>query len=654
MSVFRVPQATVWGAYRLTRLITSGRTARVYEGYRLGAHGFERRVVIKRIHAELAGEHDCLVRCCAEARLQASFNHPNLLQVVDFEEYDGELFLALEYVDGMTCADLVERVAARRRRVDVGVALFVVREVLRGLEYIHELEDEHGVPRALVHGVLEPSKVLIGSAGQVKLGEFGLRRAAGTSSAPRGAGRSRYASPERLLGKSLDPRSDVYGAGIVLAEMLLTGPLFNGSTDREVEAAVKAGDLSRLRTHGWHLPDDVRRILELALSVHPEERYPSIAAFRDEVEAALQATGGPSSSYELVEWLSSLGLVDLQSGVWEKEAPAPNTPRSSYRPTQARQYRVRTAAGHVEEPCTAAALLRRIATGALEDDVWIARGEEPFAPLTNVPELQGLWARHPYRFWDPPDPGAARCPIEEHSLPQRLFAITLANRSGLLRAQSASRQIRIYFEQGKPVFSSSTNADSLLGVQLEAAKIVSAGAIEACLALGWNREEPLGERLVARGFLSKAALHSSLELQMEHRLTELASFRCGELVFTEGARPAMREVPVLRSGPALVARALLRAYSLEELGRLLLPLWHSELRLTRRADVVLPLLELGEEHGAWLERARAGVLPSAIVREVQGDRALLTRALGSLVVGLASGALGAPGFQRGRMTPQER
>lgn len=625
----------------MTRLIASGRTARVYEGHRLGAHGFERRVVIKRIHPELACEHDYLVRCCAEARLQASFNHPNLLQVVDFEEHEGELFLALEYVDGMTCAELVERVAARHRRIDVGVALFIAREILRGLEYIHELEDEHGVPRGLLHGVLEPSKVLIGAAGQVKLGEFGLRRAAGMAQTPRALGRSRYAPPERLLGKAVGPRSDVYGAGVVLAELLLTGPLFTGATDREIEAAVKAGDLSRLRTHGWHLLDDVRRILELALAVHPEERYPSVTSFRDEVESALRATRGPTSSYEFSEWLSSLGLVELQSGVWEKAAAEARTPRSSYRPTQARQYRVRAATGEVEPPCTAAALLRRIATGALTDDVWIARGDEAFAPLGSLPELQGLWARHPYRFWDPLDPGAQRCAIEEHSLPRRLLAITLSNRSGLLRAQSASKQVRVYFEQGKPVFSSSTNADTLLGARLQAAQVVSAGVIEACLALGWNREEPLGERLVARGFLSKAALHSALEAQMERRLTELASFRYGELVFTEGARPAMREIPVLRSGPALIARALLRAYSLEELGRLLLPLWHSELRLTRGASFVLPRLELEEEYGVWLERARTGVSPSALAREIQGNRAMLTRALGSLVIGLAAGALGA-------------
>lgn len=632
-------KAEVLGAYRLSRLIADGNLARLYEGHLIGTRGFEKRVAVKRVHPELAADPTWVSAFCAEARLQAALRHPNLVEVIDFEAGDGELLLAFEYVDGMTAADLILRVGARRRRIEVGVALFITRELLQGLEYIHGAADDLG-PLGLLHGTLAPSEVLIGRAGQVKLGEFGLRRAAAATGglAPTSQ-RTGYTAPELLQGHPADRRSDVFGAGVVLAELLLTGPLFTETSSPETVAAMTAGDLSRLRTYGWHLSDEVRHILEAALAVSPRERYPNAAAFREDVESALRASQGPRSRHELADWLASLGLVHLQSEVRSTGAPAATADlRSSYRPVPTRQYVIKTVDA-IEGPLSAATLIERIATGALPTQVTVSRGGEPFVPLRSVPELQELADKPPYRFADELDPRALQLAGDTESLARHLLAITLSKSSGLLRVSSADAQVRVYFEEGSPVFAASTDPSTLLGRQLVASGVVSAGAIESALMSGWRRDEPLGAGLVLRGFLSPAALQAALERQMESRLERLVTLRGGSVVFLAGARCAMAPVPARRSGPALVTRVLMGAHSAEELGTTLLPHWHRELRTTSHAASLVRRLELDERHVAWLEPARQGISVASLVNGAIGDRARIAELLGLVLVGLAAGVL---------------
>lgn len=642
----RRPEAL--GDYQLTRVLGTNELARLYEAHRLGPHGFEKRVALKRLRRELAGDPQWVSSLSREVQRLASLNHPNLVQIVDFEASGGELFLAVEYVDGLTVDQLVHRVAVRRRRVEPGVALLIVRELLRGLEYLHGATDDHGRPLGLVHGSVEPSHVLIGAAGQVKLGEFALRRAFehNQPSHPGGGGlpfvppgpRPGYGSPEQLQRRPADRKSDLFGAGIVLAELLLTRSLFGGGSEEEARAAVLTGDLSRLRTYGWHLSDDVRRILEQALAVSPHERYASASEFRADVEAALLASQGPTSGHELVEWLAGLGLIDCESGVLPVARPYDEGigRRSSYRPSQARQYRVRGLDGAVQGPLTAATLLERIATGRLDDSVHVARGEEPFAPLRSIPELEGLASREPYRFREAPDVGIPDHPVELGSLAAHLLSLAVRRCSGLLRAEYGQEQARIYFAEGRPVFSSCTDPSFLLGAQLVTSGVVTSGAIEACLAKGWRADEPLGESLVLRGFLSRAALHSALETQLERRLTSIARLRTGRLVFLPGVRSGFPDIPSLRTGPALVARAVLQAYTAEELGRVLMPFWHQRLRPSSRAHELFEVLELEPVEGYWLQRALEGASLATLVNEAAGDRGTIASALGAVLIGLAT------------------
>ena len=313
------PQAVEpFGQYELVRLIAIGGMAELFEARRQGAMGFARRVAIKRILPALSTDPRLQAMFCDEARIHANLAHPNIVEVLDFGQVNGRLFMALEYVDGLTCSQLIEALLNRRRAVDPNVALFILREVLRGLSYLHSACDAWGRPLGLVHRDIAPNNVLISKVGQIKIADFGIyySRAIQRRTAPGELkGKLGYASPEQARGEQVDGRSDLFSVAVMAAEMLIGKALFQGDTPFEVLANLNRGDLSMLHSYGAHLPDDVRAVLARALAVDPAERYENAASFAIDVQWLVQRHGLELESYDFAEWMADLGLIALKSGI---------------------------------------------------------------------------------------------------------------------------------------------------------------------------------------------------------------------------------------------------------------------------------------------------------------------------------------------------
>jgi eukaryotic-like serine/threonine-protein kinase len=322
------------GDYELIRKLATGGMAEVYEARRVGPHGFAKRFAVKRILPQLAGDQRLVEMFCDEARIHAGLGHPNLVQVVDFGEHDGELFMALEYVDGMSCAELMLRLAARQRSVELTAALHIGREVLQALAYAHAARDEQGRQYRLVHRDVAPSNILIGKSGEVKLGDFGIVRAALIESrtAPGEIkGKIGYVSPEQAMGRPLDGRSDLFSLAVVLAEMLIGRALFPGQSEFEILSNLHSGNVSALEIHGRHVPEDVRAVLRRALAPRPDDRFAHAAAFLAEIEAAAQRHELELGAHVFAEWLKDMGLLAVQSatrGFFSSAAQRPTIPES--------------------------------------------------------------------------------------------------------------------------------------------------------------------------------------------------------------------------------------------------------------------------------------------------------------------------------------
>ena len=260
-------------AYRIERLIGRGGFGAVYlaEDTRLG-----RRVALKVITPELAGDPDVRRRFVAESRAAASLDHPNIIPIFEADEVEGHLFLAMRYVPG---PDLEGRLAAQGR-LPIDATVSIVNQVASALDAAHAV--------GLVHRDVKPGNILLASGSKpglehAYLADFGLtKQARGQRSATKEGqlvGSVGYVAPEQILGRAVDSRADVYSLGCVAFECLGGRPPF--SRDSEVAQVLAHLDdpppsLAELR------PDtsaEVDQVIGRALSKDAEARYPSAGAF---------------------------------------------------------------------------------------------------------------------------------------------------------------------------------------------------------------------------------------------------------------------------------------------------------------------------------------------------------------------------------------
>ena len=305
------------GPYLLGERLGLGGMAEVFVATRPGPHGFNKRFAVKRILPELARDARFVAMFCDEARICAGLSHPNIVQVVDFGESDGEVFMALEYVDGVSLARLLRAVAAARRRFPVPVALFIAHEVLRALDFAHSAHDDQGRSLGIVHRDVSPGNVLIGRAGEVKLGDFGILLSAFVDRRTYPGelkGKVGYMSPEQAMGGAVDRRSDLFALGIVLAEMLLARPLFSGKNEFEILTKIHQADIRNIDKYGHGIPSEVLDLARTALHRDPARRYPSAQAFALAIQSVSEKLGLPIGPDELVSWLSAVGALPSRSG----------------------------------------------------------------------------------------------------------------------------------------------------------------------------------------------------------------------------------------------------------------------------------------------------------------------------------------------------
>jgi serine/threonine-protein kinase len=315
MGLLRAEAGTSIGAYEIERKLGTGGMAEVYLARRSGPRGFSKRVAIKRILPELSEDSQLIQMFCDEARVAATLSHPNIVQILEFGEHDGEFYIVMEYVEGVSCSMLLRTVAQRGDTIPIGPALYVVREVLSALAFAHAATDENGHPLNVVHRDVSPSNILVSRIGSVKLIDFGITRSriAERRTVPGELkGKLRYMSPEQILGADVDARSDLFAAGIVLAEMLAGRALFSGKSDLEVLQRISRGELGLVRD--GRMPPDLAAVLEKALAHRPDDRFQNARDFARALDDVAMARGLRLDDAIIVPYLHGLGILPSSSG----------------------------------------------------------------------------------------------------------------------------------------------------------------------------------------------------------------------------------------------------------------------------------------------------------------------------------------------------
>jgi eukaryotic-like serine/threonine-protein kinase len=282
------------GRYEIVGHLATGGMAEILLGKLVGPSGFERPVVVKRILPHLARLDEFVGMFVDEARIVAGIRHPNVVQVHELAHEGGELFLAMEYLEGESLGGLLRRLVTRRQNLDRVLGGFVIAEACAGLHAAHELTDEDGMPRDLVHRDVSPQNVFVTYDGQIKLLDFGIAKAANRSTrteAGRVKGKFAYMSPEQCLGKPLDRRSDIFALGILLWELSTGRQLFKRASEH---LTFKAICEERIVPPSEIVPDhppELEAIMMRALARRRDDRYASALELRRDLLAWARKSG---------------------------------------------------------------------------------------------------------------------------------------------------------------------------------------------------------------------------------------------------------------------------------------------------------------------------------------------------------------------------
>ncbi len=596
-----VPQRL--GPYELIQRIATGGMAEVYLARREGPHGFQKLVAVKRILPQLARDHDFVAMFVDEARVCARLGHPNIVQVFDFGEHDGELYMAMEFVDGTTGARLIRAAASQNEDVPLDVSIHIALSVLRGLEYAHNARDEEGRPLHLVHRDVSPGNVLIDRSGAVKLTDFGIARAAEVeprTEAGQLKGKLGYMSPEQVVGRELDARSDLFTLGIVFAELVMLRPLFAGGSELDVLMRIRDADLSALDRSSSRVPDDIRAVLYRALTKDPLLRYPSATAFAEAIEEVVRRRRLQVGPAKLAAWVEKLGLLEggvqleeqdtsesgridtavldidtntrkaLESGEVEDERPSrPGVERD----VSPQIYKVLLKDDTVLGPMSYPRLIEMFATGRVTIASRISRESAPFREAESFAEL-ARFVTSPALRWEEGMPADAtgRGPIDRVLLPSRIFQLVMRRETGVLLLDDGAKRKKIYIVEGTPEFVASTDTRELLGEHLVSRGQVLRMEVDMALAMLPRFGGRLGDALVGLGVLRPIELFRAIHEQTQERFMEMFKWRTGEFGYVRGARSHEETFPLGVDPYELIARGVREAYAAQELEAILSPL----------------------------------------------------------------------------------
>jgi serine/threonine protein kinase len=222
--------------------------ATIHLGRLLGASGFARTVAIKRMHPHYAKDEEFSAMFADEARMAARILHPNVVAMLDVVLEGGELLLVMDYVHGEPLSRLVRASIREGREVTPGIAATVMAQALHGLHAAHTAKGPDGRSLDLVHRDVSPQNILVGQDGTTRITDFGIAKALGRSHTTRDGsvrGKLAYMAPEQLAG-TVDARTDVFAAGVVLWELLSRERLFASDGEGQTVHNVMHREIPRL------------------------------------------------------------------------------------------------------------------------------------------------------------------------------------------------------------------------------------------------------------------------------------------------------------------------------------------------------------------------------------------------------------------------
>jgi len=328
------------GKYTLIRKLAVGGMAEVFLARADGPMGFQKKVVVKRILPHYVDDPRFVEMFLGEARLAAELSHPNLVQIFDFGEVDGQYFIAMEYIDGPNLRVLNREARTHEGPLSLPLVARIIAQAAEGLHSAHELRDENGRYVNLVHRDISPDNILVSRNGAVKVVDFGIAKAANQPHLTKSGmikGKMAYMPPEQLAREPLDRRADIFALGIVLYELVTGGMPFDATSEVSIiQAILGQHPLDRVTLHRPDVPPALDAIIARCLEKKPEARYANCRELQQDLERYIQSTGTPVGTAEIAAAVTHFFTPDTEATQPAVGVDAGLDPTSPSRPSQSR------------------------------------------------------------------------------------------------------------------------------------------------------------------------------------------------------------------------------------------------------------------------------------------------------------------------------
>jgi eukaryotic-like serine/threonine-protein kinase len=262
--------------YEVIRKIFEGGMGIVYEAEQHGARNFVKRVAMKVIRQNYANQKQFIENFVGEAKLVADLIHTNIVQTYHLGEARGLYFISMELIHGVNLEQFASQLAEKRQVLPAELAVFITSRIARGLAYAHAKTDETGKTLGIVHRDVSFKNIMIAFAGDVKLTDFGIAKARGFLQDNEGevvAGKADYMSPEQADFQITDKRSDLFSAGVVLANLLLGYNVFKGATAEESRDRIMTMPLPNYCQLNSRIDQRLNEIVHRTLARDLSQRY---------------------------------------------------------------------------------------------------------------------------------------------------------------------------------------------------------------------------------------------------------------------------------------------------------------------------------------------------------------------------------------------
>ncbi|WP_426750837.1 protein kinase domain-containing protein [Myxococcus sp. Y35] len=265
-------------------------------------------VVLKRILPYLSEEPEFVQMFLDEARIAAQLHHPNIVQVHELGKEGDNIFIAMEYVEGVDLRRVMAEESKFGATVPYGVAARICAQVAAGLDYAHHSRGVDGRPLELIHRDVSPQNVMIGYDGRVKLVDFGIAKAGAFMERSKPGvikGKFLYLAPEQVSQERLDHRADIFALGTMLYEITTGRQPFAKPTTEGILYAIRYEDPSPPHLLRDDYPQALSRIVMRCLTKDRAQRYQRASEVHDALEAFL-ASGAIRQSLDVSEYICRL------------------------------------------------------------------------------------------------------------------------------------------------------------------------------------------------------------------------------------------------------------------------------------------------------------------------------------------------------------